>query len=170
MKGAIKWVCWLTALALGTAAALGHSKCMYTENIDEFDGESTNMFLCITEDRAAHFYMMCHETGYLMGVDLVERYMETEGERIKLEYSIDRGRIVGDIETVVLEMSDGGQLQVVASKESQEAVERLSGYFPEAKQLAIRSKLKHHGTSTAVFRFDSSSRSAHADFVNACGR
>ncbi len=145
----------------------GHSKCIRDESIDEFNGKPKNGFACITEDRAATFVMMCDETGYLMAVNLVKRYMEAEGERIKMEYSIDRGRITGETETRVQDFGGGDQQQIVVNRE---AVERLSGYFLKAEQLAVRSTLKYHGMSTAVFRFDSSSRSAHADFVNACGR
>ena len=166
MKGAIKWVCWL-ALA---APALGQqgvtATCEHRKTVSDFTGEATHLLTCSTED--AHFVMQCEpgENSHAMAFFLVTKYMEAEGDRIKMEYSIDRGKIAGDGETAVFAWNNERKAQLLTTSE---AAGRFNGYFLKAEQLAVRSKLRYYGTRTAIFRFGSSFHAAYADYVNACG-
>lgn len=134
------------ALLLAALPAFGQpALCFDSDHEDDFTGEKDIGMTCVTPD-AKHFLVMkCTpaKLEFLIGLQLIEPYRESPGDRIEVEFSIDKGR-VHDFGHSILQ-------DVPVQDIDPETVSRILNNLTGAHTLAFRSRLRGHGRVSAVF-------------------
>ena len=135
------------ALLLAALPAFGEpALCQDWDREDAFTGKKTIVLLCGTPDadqfQSLTIFCAPATRKYAILLKLSDHYMESEGNRIDVEYSIDKGRV-----------HDVGGSTVMGDRQAidKETASRILGNLTGAHTLAFRSRLRGHGRVSAVF-------------------